>query len=106
MTPEHAAAIAALADVVETLTKSTSKVAKEVLKELDDDHRPPMELVRIYLDGSDKTADGMTPAAYLRAAGALGISRRDIADGAEVLVVDGRYAVRTAAGLKIGPATS
>lgn len=104
MTPEHAAAIAALADVVETLTKSSSKVAKEVLKELDDDHRSPMELVRIYLDGSE--TDGMTPAAYLRAAVALGISRRDIADGAEVLVVDGRYAVRTAAGLKIGPATS
>lgn len=104
MTPEHAAAIAALADVVETLTKSTSKVAKEVLKELDDDHRSPMELVRIYLDGSE--TDGWTPSAYLRAAVALGISRRDIADGAEVLIVDGRYAVRTAAGLKIGPATS
>ena len=49
MSPEHARAIGALADVVENLGESTSKVAKSCLKELKKDHPDVAKLVALYL---------------------------------------------------------
>ena len=106
MTPAHASAVAALADVVEALDKSTGKLAKALLSDLTEDHPGPLALSRIYIHGSNRTDDGLTPAAFVQCAAQFGTTLEELKAGAEFCIVGGRYAVRTAAGLKLGPKVS
>ena len=106
MSPEHARAIGALADVVENLGESTSKVAKSCLKELKKDHPDVARLVALYLVGANQTADGLTAEAFLQCAVSFGLTTEELGAGVELSIVDGRYAVRRASGMKLGPAVS
>jgi len=100
MTPAHAATLAALSSVVAALGESKSKDCKAILKDLKKNH--DFAVVNASAYSADHGGE-LSGADYVSCCLAMGIHRTDIEAGAEPCIVEGRYAVRTKDGLKLGP---
>ena len=105
MSPSHVATLFALSTVVAALGRSKSKDCKAILKSLEADHAAVMLQIlgEKDVEGLDSDLDAFDA---MRCMLAMGITRADVIDGAEPCIVGGRYAVRTADGLKLGPKVS
>ncbi len=104
MTPAHVATLAALASVVTALKKSKSKDCKAILKDLEENHDRPFQIATVYEDAAALSAEsGLNMVDYVRCMNAMNLERADIEAGAVPCIVEGRYAVRTEGGLKLGP---
>ncbi len=107
MSPSHVATLAALASAVTALKKSKSKDAKAILVDLEENHDDAMGSAIFYSTISEMYADripeGMSAEAWVTAANVMGVDGDALAAGAEPCIIEGRYAVRTKDGLKLGP---
>lgn len=105
MSPSHVAALSALASAVAGLRKSKSKDAKAVLADLAKNHADAMSAIDALPDDvPDDSA--LSFAQWLTCCVLMNVSAKAIKAGTEPCIVEGRYAVRTKDGLKLGPAVS
>ena len=100
MSPSHTATLAALASVVAALGESKSKDCKAILKDLKKNHGDALGDSQVDPDAIETSLNASELLACMHA---MEITWAYVMDGAEPCIVDGRYAVRTADGLKLGP---
>ncbi len=105
MTPAHVATLAALASVVAALQKSKSKDCKAILKNLDegilDVAASYAALESAYIELMPASFNSLQQ--WIECAMVMGVDGNLLEGGAEPCIVEGRYAVRTEGGLKLGP---
>ncbi len=105
MTPAHVATLAALSSVVAALKKSKTAACKAILEDLKENHAHAF-VETVDIDFGAAADSDLSGADYVSCCLEMNISRKDIDAGAVPCIVDGRYAVRTEGGLKLGPKVS
>lgn len=96
--------IVALSVAVTGMKLSKSKDCKTILKALNDDYPDVMATVENVVGAAKAAVDSdMAPDVFLACCIAMGVGKAEIKAGAEPCIVEGRYAVRTVDGLKLGP---
>ena len=107
MSPSHLAALSALASAVVLLKKSKSKDAKAILEALAKNHEDALSEAADYANVDvDVVGGDLDATALVQCMSAMGITWPEVMAGAVPCIIEGRYAVRTKDGLKLGPAVS